>query len=197
MRFFTGKGAGHGEGGGAMIFAWIVAGIWAAVLSLGVIQEMKDHLLLAVVVHGTMAYGPLALLFWLGRKGKADTAKLAEDMAPAQGKGYRHAEGSSAIAVDTEAKTVTMVAGENRKTYPYDSIRSWEVVKETAGEVVGGGLPGVGAQLRANKRARMATGMFVTVKDIDYPIWRIEMSQTATQHRWMEIFRQEVKEGGA
>ena len=35
---------------------------------------------------------------------------------------------------------------------------------------------------------------FVTVRDIDNPKWRIAMSDSNTQARWMEILRQSINE---
>lgn len=38
------------------------------------------------------------------------------------------------------------------------------------------------------------SGLYVSVKDVDHPKWRIEMKDDGIQARWMEILRQEINE---
>jgi hypothetical protein len=38
------------------------------------------------------------------------------------------------------------------------------------------------------------TGFFVAVRDVDNPIWRVEMTDAGREARWMEILRQEINQ---
>ena len=152
-----------------------------------------------------VAYAPLAYVirqWWVERgKHKVAVMGMVADSGTQPESGYSHAEGRSAISLDKDARTVTMLSEGVKKTYPYSSVRSWEVNKVTAGETIGVGVVGataaLGANLRAARQAKAASGLFVTVKDVDYPKWRIEMKDQRNQDRWMEILRQEINYDGS
>ena len=55
-------------------------------------------------------------------------------------------------------------------------------------------MQAIEANARAAKQASANTGLFVLVKDVENPRWRIAMKDEGTQARWMEILRQEVNE---
>lgn len=151
-----------------------------------------------------MAVGfvPLVLLI-RHRKGrqagfKAVHASMLAAAGVAPGTGFDHDEDQTGVAINRAARTLTLRVGEKSKTYPFADIRSWEVIKETAGQVfatgVQGSLVALGANVRARNAASAASGLFVTVKDIDNPKWRVAMGDPATQARWMEILRQSINE---
>lgn len=114
--------------------------------------------------------------------------------------GFNHAEEDSGIALNREARTLTLLSDGKWKTYPFSDIREWKTNLTTPDRVfaVGGNAVQmgtiVGANITANERAALATGLFVTVKDIEFPKWRIAMANETTQARWMEILRQEINE---
>lgn len=85
-----------------------------------------------------------------------------------------------------------------RAAAPFADVREWETRKERAGQFVGvgvrGSLAAVGASAQAEREAKANSGLFVTVKDIESPKWRIAMKDEVIQARWMEILRQEVNE---
>jgi len=55
------------------------------------------------------------------------------------------------------------------------------------------GTAALGANVRAERAAAANTGLFVTVKDVENPKWRIEMRDDGIQARWMEILTQDLE----
>ncbi|RQO58487.1 hypothetical protein DBR47_12300 [Paucibacter sp. KBW04] len=134
------------------------------------------------------------------RKDRSDAAHAAmlACVGVVPGAGFDHSEGDSAVAINRQAKTLGLRIGEKWKAYPFADVRAWETNKERAGQVVASNLTGtmaaMGPNLRAIQDAAAATGFFVTVRDIENPKWRIAMSDSNTQARWMEILRQSINE---
>jgi hypothetical protein len=147
--------------------------------------------------------GPMANAIWSNRRDQAKFAaihaKMLSAVGVAPGTGCDHAQMDSGIAINMQAKTLTLRIGERFKTYPFTDIREWRTSKHTANQVVAGNVTGalaaLGPNIRASQDADAATGLFVTVRDIDNPQWRISMHDTAMQARWMEILRQAINEG--
>jgi hypothetical protein len=150
-----------------------------------------------------IGFGPMALFVWGNRRDLAKFAAIHTKMLAAAGvaagTGYDYGQWDSGIAINTTAKTLTMRLGEKWKTYPFSDIREWRASKHTASQVVAGNVTGalaaLGPNIRASQDADAATGLFVTVRDIDNPQWRIAMHSEAMQARWMEILRQSINEG--
>ncbi|WP_295991966.1 DUF4755 domain-containing protein [Rugamonas sp.] len=141
------------------------------------------------------------------KRRRASLAAIHSAMLNAAGvapnSGCDHAEQDSGIAVNIRARTLTLLSKGKWKTYPFSDIRQWATNKSTAGEqiVVGGGALGfaamagaASANAAAAERAEMASGFFVTVRDIENPKWRVAMRSLATQDRWMEILTQAINE---
>jgi hypothetical protein len=135
----------------------------------------------------------------LQAKAEAAHAAMLASAGVASGTGYEHALQDTAIAINTKARTLSLRVGQKWKTYPFADVREWRTNKQTSGQVVAGNLTGavaaLGPSIRAGREADAATGLFVTVRDIDNPQWRIAMYDVATQARWMEILRQSINEG--
>jgi Domain of unknown function (DUF4755) len=112
-----------------------------------------------------------------------------------------HMENDSGIAINSAARTLTLAAGGNIKTYALSDIREWSSNLATAGQMNVGGAGFAGAlsagaaNIAAGARADAATGFFVTVRDIQHPAWRIQMTRAPDQARWMEILEQAINEG--
>lgn len=53
----------------------------------------------------------------------------------------------------------------------------------------------IGANIGQGIVNNRASGLFVYVKDVDHPVWRVEIFKTAEQARWMEILTQCKDEG--
>lgn len=126
---------------------------------------------------------------------------------------FHHFQDSTAIALN-ESKNEIVLGNPAGivKSYPYASIRDWEIREETAGQtggVVAGGTGGAGAAMLAAGIAQAASqkhaasviakansGLFINVKDIDNPAWRISLQSQADRKRWFEILNQAINEGG-
>ena len=186
--------------GASMGFLWTVVGLWSAFFGfcMVIMRNFEEKFIFFLI-----AAAPAVLLIWyLGKRAsnrQAAHAAMLQSVGVAQGTGCDHAEGDSGIAINKQANTLTMRVGGHTKTYAFDDVRTWEWVKERAGEVVGtgnfmGNTAAAGANWRAAKAAAANTGFFVTVRDVDNPRWRIEMKDTGTQARWMELLRQELNE---
>ena len=148
---------------------------------------------------------PLALMIWAGQKrragwGEVHARMLAEAGVPAGG-GYEHGEEDSDIAVNRQARTVTLLHAGRWKTYPFSDVRAWKGYKVRPGQAVavGGNLSShvaaMGAEARAKQEAAADTGLFVEVRDIEHPKWRAAMKEERAQLRWIELLRQEINEG--
>ena len=148
---------------------------------------------------------PLCLLFWLGQQRRAGWAevhaRMLAEAGVAAGSGYEHGEEDSGIAVNRQARTVTLLHAGSWKTYPFSDVRAWKGYKVRPGQslAVGGNLSShvaaMGAEARAKQEAAADTGLFVEVRDIDRPRWRVAMKDERAQLRWIELLRQEINEG--
>lgn len=184
-----------------MVALAIVFFLWGLFVSFGLSIAFKEGFFFGIIILA-VAWGPLSLLIWffLHRTGKRE--KAHEEMLASAGvqpsSGADHSEDGTGIAINRGAKTLTLMVNGFYKTYPFSDLREWETKKERAGEVVGVGLnagvAAMGANARAAKHASANTGLFVFVKDVDNPRWRIAMKDEGIQARWMEILRQEVNE---
>lgn len=141
----------------------------------------------------TMVVGVVMLL--IGFSGAQDSSHSPNK----DGYKYSFRGGSSAIAICPERKLLKLKEGRNEKEYGFADVRNWEANQQTGGMAIGGGnlnsamaasSHNFGVAM-ANKRA---SGLFVTVKDIDNPVWRINMLDKKDQQRWMEILRQTINE---
>lgn len=104
------------------------------------------------------------------------------------------------IGLDPDRRMVKLIEGKKEKEYPFSDVREWETNLASGGSVVhlSGGLAG-GLMAGAHNagvaaRNRRESGLFVKVRDIDNPVWRIDMLRKADQERWMEILRQKINE---
>lgn len=179
---------------GLMWTGAIVGGLVAGLF----VMEMTRIGFLAVLV----GLAPTGLLIWhlINRSGGRESAHQAmlQEAGIAQGSGFDHAEDGTGIALNKQAKTLTLQIDGFRKTYPLSDVREWETIKESAGSAIGvgaaGGLAAMGANARMKRDAATNTGFFVSVRDVDNPKWRIAMKDEEMQARWMELMRQEINE---
>jgi hypothetical protein len=118
---------------------------------------------------------------------------------------HEHIEAKTGIWLSTKAKRIMLFTEDGFcKTYSFSDIREWEVNHVRPGQVgmaYGGGVNGLTHNLAAASKntqlaneARASTGLFLTVKDIDHPKWRIAMADPKLQARWMEILRQSIND---
>ena len=115
---------------------------------------------------------------------------------------YSHFHRDSGVALDTDAKEIHLLSKGVHKVYPYAKIRSWETNVASGGMILaasgaGASLAATAANLRQSKINKASTGLFLEVKDIDFPKWQIEFPAKNIEQqlqRWMEILRQQVNE---
>lgn len=185
-----------------MVFFTVVCLLWAMFWSMaiafatGFLGKMGTFLL---------AWGPVTVLVWYALARAAGRDKLHAAMLGAlgvqAGQGFDHAEAGTGIALDPTSKTLALLGDGGYRFYTYDKVREWVNSEERASGVVGFGLAGTasaaGANVRAAREAAANTGLFVSVKDVERPRWRIAMKDNAMRARWMELLQQEINEGGA
>lgn len=129
---------------------------------------------------------------------KARSNALEEDLRRmvglASGSGYVYGTGYGSvtgIALNAATQKIALAEGNVRKVYDFTEIREWETNHETPGTFIGTGMTVASANLRETMLAARRSGLFITVRDIDHPKWRIALPQK--EHaRWMEIMRQVV-----
>ncbi|ATQ75791.1 hypothetical protein CR152_15600 [Massilia violaceinigra] len=177
----------------------IVFFLWGIVVSTMVPFATGFFAKLATVL---VAWGPVALLSWFliarafGRE-KLHAAMLG-GLGIIAGQGLDHSEEGTGIALDPKSKTLGLLCDGGYQLYPFDKIREWASNEERPGGVVGFGVQGAigaaGANIRAAREAAANTGLFVTVKDVGRPSWRVAMKDKAMRARWMEILQQEINE---
>lgn len=120
----------------------------------------------------------------------------AESQSPYK---YFHEHQKTLIGIDLDNRRVLLQgffgAEQHRKEYSFADIRSWRTNVQKPGRFVGGGLQGGAANALERSDAYRASGLFLEVRDIDFPEWQIVFSHK-TMHqdlnRWAEIMRQTV-----
>ena len=147
---------------------------------------------------------PVCLMFWLRMKRRERWAAIHAEMLAAAGGAaavaFEHGEDDSGIAVNPGARTVTLLLAGSWKTYPFADVRKWRTTLVRPGQAgfVGGNLgsavAAMGAEANMRREAAADTGLFVEVRDVDRPKWRVAMRNEAVQARWMEILNQEINE---
>ncbi len=190
------------------VFIKTIVGFWTVIVGgTGLLLAMfagRDGAAPGVIVL-LVGLVPLALMIWAGQRrragwGEVHARMLAEAGVPAGG-GYEHGEEDSGIAVNRQARTVTLLRAGHWKTYPFSDVRAWKGYKVRPGQAVavGGNLSShvaaMGAEARAKQEAAADTGLFVEVRDIEHPKWRVAMKEERAQLRWIELLRQEINEG--
>lgn len=129
-------------------------------------------------------------------QGKAWTAQFPDAK-------YSFAYGKFGISVVPQTETIHLMEDGNTKTYEFKDIRSWNTNVQSGGNAtyVGGNAftaMGIGSDNRKTERDNeRRTGLFVSVRDVDRPIWRVKFSEDLVeeerqQARWFEILNQTV-----
>jgi hypothetical protein len=169
--------------------------LWGLFWSGGLFFDSPVSTKLGIVV---LAWAPLSLMSWffiqraLAREKQRGALLAALGVFP--GSGWEHAEDGTAIALNPNKREVGVQVGQSFQVYPYEKVRHWEVVPKFG---VANGVAAAGAQARLAREAAANTGLFIEVKDVEAPSWRIVMTDQSTRSRWMELLRQEINEGGA
>lgn len=145
----------------------------------------------------------LVLIIWgivnLFSKDGATPNRQVEEFG--EGYKYCHFFDGTAIAVDpgkreVKLRTTIPKRGVVEKIYPMSSIRNVSTNVQTGGHMYGVGMSAgsvaIGHNIRVNRENKLASGIFLDVKDIEHPKWRIAfgMKDQVQQQRWYEIIQQ-------
>ena len=98
------------------------------------------------------------------------------------------------IAVSPELKLIKLKERNNIKEYPFSDVRDWKVNLLSGGNAIGSGVAVASHNFANGRKNRLGGGLFVTVRDIDNPEWRIAILNRKEQNRWMEILTQLINE---
>jgi hypothetical protein len=178
---------------------WKWLGIaWLVTIVLGMIG-MGFGGLLAMVQLG-LVLATIGLL--VAQFAKSGSSKPATPAIGAFGDGakYSHQYDGTAIAVSPGNRWVRLSDGTTHKTYSFSDIREWRRAWLTGGHLVGysgsvmGGVAQAGNNARVNRENKRGSGLFIDVKDIDHPQWRIAFPKEQELLRWYEIMQQTVNE---
>lgn len=155
---------------------------------------------------GAVAAVAIGVVVWISSRARsarpdANTLKAAacEAVGIPSGSKFAHVERNTAIALNSQTRKLAVSAGGESKVYNYDDVREWDVRKVSRGSgAVGYGLTGTisaGSQnIAASMQADRETGLFLTMRDIEHPVWRVSMFGSDDRARWAEILRQELDE---
>ena len=149
-----------------------------------------------------LALAPLAFTLRARSAARRDDQTLLQAARSAAGVAmdapYQHVEAGTAIVINPTTRRVALAQGAHAKVYDFADIRSWDARKESASGTVGIGLQGTiaaGSQnIAASRQADQNTGLFLTMRDTENPLWRISMFEARDRARWAEILRQQVDE---
>jgi len=114
-----------------------------------------------------------------------------------EGLPYRHFFQDSGIALDPKNQQLHLYSKPHYKTYKFEDIRRFETNIQTGGAVYGRGLAVVAGNLASAKNNAKSSGLFIDVRDIDFPRWKVDFNLRKIEKelpRWMEILRQHVNE---
>jgi len=180
------------------------------ILVVGALLFVLISAALNVVVGALVSIVLVAILLAMAASGGVSTGTRKQFEAKQLAAGYKYATmagDSSGIAISPQHRLVLLrdTRGQE-KQYPFDAIRGWKTNFQESVRVQGAGtgmagLSAIGAANAMNRDARRlnqkASGLFIELKDIDFPVWRVGFQSQEVQNRWHEILTQYVKEGAA
>ena len=186
-----------------MFLRFIFSIIFAMITSFSALQaESSITTLIALAI----AFTPLALTFRTlsARRAKKVALFAAAYEAigvPAGSARFAHQEGDTLIVLNPNTRKISLSVRGESKVYGYDEVRDWDArkVSRTGGAVGFGGVGTIAAgsqNIAASMQADRQTGLFLTMRDIEHPQWRVSMFDASDRARWAEILRQELSEGG-
>lgn len=110
---------------------------------------------------------------------------------------YFYENGRTGIAISSDLQKIALSEGDHQKVYDIEQIRGHKTSLIKPDQIFGRHI-GMAAHVHnftTGIKAIKQSGLFVEVKDIDNPVWRIKMFRRADQQRWHEILCQ-LYEGG-
>ena len=147
----------------------------------------------------------LAIMAFKGADQSAKAKRGSEWSDRFPGAKHKFAHGDFGIAADETAKLLHLNEGGHTKSYAFSDVREWTTKLQTGGRIVYGGggamnALAVGSTNREQEKNNQEnSGLFVSVRDVDKPVWRISFSkdeaeEKAQQARWHEILTQLLRD---
>lgn len=185
-------------------FPWPVT---RAIVCLAQARAMGGTMSILVLL---LILGGVIWLFASKNKGGVGSGKVSEAwQSAAAGAEFEHNFNGTGVAVNTSARTLVLGDASRKPSiqiYSFDDVRSWNWNVESGGQhVVYGNVGLVGASALASQNARQnrqneaSTGLFIKVRDISAPEWRVQFPRNKTREaelkRWNEILQQKVGGG--
>lgn len=143
-----------------------------------------------------------AALVWAGRRSDVNATlpkgQVGVWLAQFPNAHHSHHSNKTGIALDDQARIIHLLEGKISKSYSYDDVRSWNTNVQTGGVVYGGGFAGAIGTIEAGINNVKNTGLFITVKDVEHPEWRISLCKPNHRDarkihaRWIEILAQAI-----
>ena len=138
-----------------------------------------------------------SLLRRVGIIGESPSLAHSIDQATSEYR-FSHSADNTGIALSTQLRNIVLVHGTDRREYPFTDIRRWERIWLL-------GTPQVTTSVMASRadRAhakeidhanRSNSGLFIEVRDIQFPRWRVAFDDYNDLTRWCEILQQCVNE---
>ncbi len=171
----------------------------AGALAALIVSNASPQPIAAMAFGGFIALAPFALVqlvraLWAAVSASPDELRALTATATLP---YRHFYGGSGVALDPQKHELHLYAKPHYRVYPYAHVRGWERNLVEPGAVVSGGMQGAALNVQQGLQARAASGLFVTVKDVEHPRWRIRFAKPQLKRelpRWMEILEQQINE---
>jgi hypothetical protein len=127
------------------------------------------------------------------RTAKHAVEEFLARVGPVDYSGYEHGSG---IAISRANRQIHLFEDNLGRTYPFEQVRGWRTERERPGQVITNtgnvqvNARALGMNLRMRVEAMVNTGLFVSVQDVDHPVWHVRMQDKALLARWSEILRQ-------
>ena len=112
----------------------------------------------------------------------------------------RHYWDGTGFGIDSARHVLLLRNGKDRSQYDFDHVKSIEKRSRTGGEVMhtGGRLTvGTSLNISAHNFGTMlanqeTSGLFITVADLDRPVWQLKFSSEKEMDRWFAVINQAV-----
>lgn len=178
----------------ALFIKFVLALVWALLgVSLSFIATGASF-----IVFLAIALLPITLTAWSSLREKAIANRQFNGLLRQAGipriQGISHLEGGAGIVMNHEKGKVLIADGMHARAYNFDEIRSWEARKRqwtggARGIYMQGIIPVSAASPSLDHSLDYETGFFITVRDVEHPLWRISMFKEADRSRWTDIFK--------
>ncbi len=105
---------------------------------------------------------------------------------------YYFEKGKTGIAISNDLQRIALVEGKRQKVYKVEDLRGHKTSIVEPNQIIGDriGMQAHGYNIGSAIKAAKESGLFVEVRDINNPVWRIKMLSKEDQQRWHELLSQ-------